>query len=639
MGSCRLPRRRKPEMEPFPDNIFNLADIVLKVAREDPERIAVIDLDGWEGYATRRYKRHTYAELSADAESVAVGLREMGIAELTRIVCMAPPSYETCVIGVALTRVGAFSIWIDPAVGYRNIAERLRRVKPEAFLGTALAHLGRITFGWGPRDLRKLVLTGSPLLPGARTITESPPFPGARSIRSLRKQAPADPEPPKVGPDDPCAVLYTTGSTGPAKPSLYLHRNFCQVFRNAHHSWRWDPDNEVPVDMAVFPAFLFIPISAGGTMVVPPIDFARQGPAQVDSAALIQVINDCQVGSFFAAPILIENLAREALARNLTMPSLKRVIGAGAPISGPVERMLSAVMAPDGELAANYGATEAMPSTEMGSREHLHGLWNMTEQGAGICVGYALPGVELKIIDIVDGPIDSIEETSELPTGQVGEILVRGEHVSPEYYLDPESTRKNKVPDPQGAWHRFGDVGYLDAQGRLWVCGRVSQRVKAAGGNVFPLQVEPLFDAHPKVRRSGLVGVPGPAGELPVLCVEVEPDVGKDKLAGLHRELLARAADSEMPNKIDAILFKRRLPVDPRHNSKIERPHLAKWAARQLSGRSQRTRPVAESPPPPAASSATAAVTVVRGAPVTRVTTGSTSGHVRTTRPPPPDHA
>ncbi|MCB0937096.1 MAG: AMP-binding protein [Mycobacterium sp.] len=568
-------------MEPFPGDIFNLADIVLRVAREDPERIAVVDLDGWESYGRRRYKRHSYAELSADAESVALGLREMGIAELTRIVFMSPPSYETAVIGAALTRVGAFSIWIDPSVGYRNIAERLSRVHPEAFVGNALAHLGRITFGWGPRDLRKLVLTESPLLPGGRIITGFPPFPGARSIRSLRRQAPAEPGPPHVGPDDPCAVLYTTGSTGPAKPSLYLHRNFCQVFRNAHHSWRWDPDNEVPVDMAVFPAFLFIPISAGGTMVVPPIDFARQSPAQVDSAALIQVINDCKVGSFFAAPVLIENLAREALARNLTMPSLKRVIGAGAPIAGPVERMMSAVMASDGEVAANYGATEAMPSTELGSREHLDGLWNLTEQGAGVCVGYALPGVELKIIDIVDGPIESIEETSELPTGQVGEILVRGKHVSPEYYLDPQSTRKNKVPDPQGDWHRFGDVGYLDAQDRLWVCGRVSQRVRAQGGNVFPLQVEPLFDAHPMVRRSGLVGVPGPAGEQPVLCVEVEPDVDNDDLPGLRRELLTLAADSYIANNIHAILFKRRLPVDPRHNSKIERPQLAKWAARQ----------------------------------------------------------
>ncbi len=596
MGSCRVQRRRRPEVDPFPDDIFNLADIVLRVAREDPDRIAVIDLDGWEGYGRRRYRRHTYAELSADAESVAVGLREMGIAELTRIVCMSPPSYETCVIGVALTRVGAFTIWIDPSVGYRNIAERLSRVHPEAFLGNALAHLGRITFGWGPRDLRKLVLTETPLSPGGRFITGFPPFPGARSIRSLRKPAPVNPPPPQVRPDDPCAVLYTTGSTGPAKPSLYLHRNFCQVFRNAHHSWGWDSDTEVPVDLAVFPAFLFIPISAGGTMVVPPIDFARQGPAQVDPAALIQVINDCGVKSFFAAPILIENLAREALARNVTMPSLKRVIGAGAPITGPVETMLRTVMAPDGELAANYGATEAMPSTELGSREHLEGLWALTEQGAGICVGYPLPGVELKIIDIVDGPIDSTEETSELPTGQIGEILVRGKHVSPEYYLDPDATRRNKVPDPQGDWHRFGDVGYLDAQGRLWVCGRVSQRVKAADRDVYPLQVEPLFDAHPRVRRSGLVGIPGPAGELPILCVEVEPDVGKDQLAGLRKELLARAAESAIANEIKAILFKHTLPVDPRHNSKIERSHLAKWAARQLSGSRFRSRPGAALP-------------------------------------------
>lgn len=572
-----------PRPELFPGDIFNLADIVLRIAREDPGRIAVVDLDGWEGLGARRYVKHTYAELSADVESVAVGLREMGIAERTRVVFMSPPSYETCVMGVALTRVGAFTIWIDPAVGYRNVAERLSRVKPEAFVGPVLAHMGRMTFGWGPRTMRKLIVTASPIVPGGHKLTGLPPFPGARSIRSLRKPAPTQPAAPAVGPDDPCAVLYTTGSTGPAKPSLYPHRSFCQVFRNAHHSWGFDQNPGVPVDMAVFPAFLFIPISAGGTVVVPPIDFARQGPAQVNSAALIGVINDCKVTSFFAAPILIENLAREALARNLTMPSLQRVIGAGAPITGPVEQMLAAVTGPEAELAANYGATEAMPSTELSSREHLAGLWDKTEQGAGVCVGHPLPGVELRIIGIVDGPIDSVDQTTQPGPGEVGEILVRGAHVSPEYYLDPESTRKNKVPDPTGTWHRFGDVGYLDAEGRLWVCGRVSQRVRAAGGDVFPLQVEPLFDAHPQVRRSGLVGVPGPDGQRPVLCVETQPGVGRQQRAALREELLALAASSAVTKAIDTVLFTSKLPVDPRHNSKIERPKLAKWAARQLS--------------------------------------------------------
>ncbi|NLA04940.1 MAG: AMP-binding protein, partial [Firmicutes bacterium] len=123
----------------FPDDIFNLADIVLGVARKDPERIAVIDLAGFGTRGKRRYKHHTYRELSADAEAVAPGLREMGIAERTRIVFMAPPSYEACVVGVALTRVGAVSVWIDTAVGYLNITERLGRVGIEAFFGIPVA--------------------------------------------------------------------------------------------------------------------------------------------------------------------------------------------------------------------------------------------------------------------------------------------------------------------------------------------------------------------------------------------------------------------------------------------------------------------------------------------------------------------
>ncbi|MFA6032839.1 MAG: fatty acid CoA ligase family protein [Myxococcota bacterium] len=558
-------------MEPFPNDIFNLADIVLRVAREDPDRISVIEPRGRQRNGKRRYSRHTYGELSAKAESVARGLRRMGIAERTPIVFMAPPGFEASVMGVALTRVGALTIWIDPAVGYRNVAERLSRVHPEAFFGIFLAHMGRLFFGWGPRRMRKLVVAGRA------------GFPGAISVRSLCGEAPSEPAPPDVTPEDPVSILYTTGSTGPAKPSLYRHKNFCQLFRNAHRSWRFYDDSETPVDMAVFPAFMFIPISAGGTMVVPPIDFARQGPAQVDPGALIEVINDCKVKSMFGSPVILENVAAHASSHGIAIPSLKRVIGGGAPITGRAERALLEVMNPGGTVAADYGATEAMPSTEMEARENLAGAWSLTEKGAGICVGRPLPGVELKIIDIIDGPINSIGETVELAGGKVGEILVRGKHVSPEYYLDDESTRKNKVPDADGgAWHRFGDAGYLDENGRLWVCGRVSQRVRAEGGPLFPLMCEPIFDAHPKVRRSGLVGVPGPVGDIPVLCIETEPDVRKSDWADLRSELLKMAAGSEAAGRLHEIVFKRRLPVDPRHNSKIERPELARWAARKV---------------------------------------------------------
>lgn len=558
-------------MSIFPDDIFNLADIALDVARKDPERIAVIDLDGFDSKGKRRYKRHTYRELSADAESVAPGLREIGIAERTRVVFMAPPSYETCVIGLALTRVGAATVWIDTAVGYLNITERLGRVGIEAFFGIPIAHLGRLVFGWGPRTLRKLLVTGKP------------GFPGAHTVASLRREAPAVPPPPQIGPEDPAAILYTTGSTGPAKPALYLQRNFCRLFRQAHHSWRFHEDQEPPVDIAVFPAFLFIPISAGGTMVVPPINFVTQGPADVAPNALLEVINDCGVKSMFGSPVLLENMGRCAVEKGIKTPTLKRIVGAGDVIKAPAKELLLRMMDYQGEVFANYGATEAMPTTEMCARETLKETWDQTMQGAGICVGRPLPGVELRIVSIVDGPVGTIEQTEELSRGEIGEILVRSKQISPRYYKEEASNLKNKIADPAGdSWHRYGDTGYLDDEGRLWVCGRVGHRVKSPSGPLFPLVCEAIFETHPQVKRCGLVGIPGSSGELPVVCIELKPGIRSAEREALREELLSLASKFEPTRAIQHFLFKRSLPLDPRHNSKIERPILAKWAAKQL---------------------------------------------------------
>ena len=275
------------------NEISNLANIAYEVARVDPERIAVIEPAGRDEQGKRKYNRYTYRQLSADAEAVAPGLREMGIVEHTRIVCMTPPSYETCVLALALQRVGALTLWIDPSVGYRNVGERLRRIKPEAFAGVTLAHAGRLIFGWGPRTLRKLIVVGKP------------GFPGARDLASLRRPAPPTPPQPQISPDDPAVVFYTTGSTGPAKPAMYTHRNVTQMYRVVHESWRFAGKKQPPVDMAVFPVFFIIALCAGGTMVVPPIDFARQSPAKARPKAMLEVINDCGVESCFASPVLL----------------------------------------------------------------------------------------------------------------------------------------------------------------------------------------------------------------------------------------------------------------------------------------------------------------------------------------------
>lgn len=569
------------------NNVFNLAEIALEVARSDPGRIAVVEPDGRERSGKRRYKRYTYRELSNDAEAIALGLRDIGVAECTRTVFMAPPSYESCVLQLALSRVGATMLWIDPAVGYLNVGERLRRLDPEAFVGIPLAHLARTVFGWGPRVMRKAIVLGAP------------GFPFAHDFRSLRKAVPAHPTMPQVDADDPAAVLYTTGSTGPAKATLYPHRNFCEIVRIAHQSWNFQP-GEVPVDMPAFPAFSFIALSAGGTVVVPPINFAFEGPADAKPDQIVEVINDCGVRSMFASPALLRNLGRYARQTGARTPSLKRVIGGGAPIVASIMEPLLEMMGEGAKVCANYGATEALPSTELEAAEALAETWPLTEQGHGICVGRPFEGVEIRIVAISDEPMSSIEDAHELPTGEIGEIVIHGGHVSPAYCRDEQNTRKHKIDDGEGGvWHRIGDAGYFDERGRLWYCGRVNQRVCTAGGAVYSLLAEPIFNTHPKVARSGLVGVRANGEELPVICIETVPGVRRSELPALREQLLALAARHEVTRQIGTLLFKDKLPVDPRHNSKIERPRLARWARGRI------TRPGAALPARKAELSAT----------------------------------
>src|SRR5690606_2237339 len=265
---------------------------------------------------------------------------------------------------------------------------RLGKIGPEAFVGIPIAHLARVVFGWGPRFPKQaIVINGK--------------FPAAKSIEQIKKMAREHTEFPKISPHDEAIVLYTTGSTGPAKPSLYLHKNYAQLYKRVAQSWRFSEDSESPVDLAIFPAFFLIALSGGGTVVVPPIKFP-ESPAKTDPKALLDVINDCGVKTCFASPVILENMASYAVENGIKTKSLRRIIGGGAPIYERVSRRLLEMMDGRGEVFANYGATEAMPSTEMSAKEAIESCFSLTAQGRGLCVGRALDGVELRIIAIED---------------------------------------------------------------------------------------------------------------------------------------------------------------------------------------------------------------------------------------------
>lgn len=536
------------------DRIFDLPDRLRELAQSDPDRVALVHVHG-NGQADTT----TYREFSERAERIAVGLREIGVGEGTLCSFMVPPGEDAMVLALALWRVGAVMVGIEPhSHGMRKVAKCLGRVGPTVFFGTPEAQLARRIFGWGRGTIKTSVTVGGR---------------GKLTLKSLERDLPADPKGPDVSPDDAAVIAFTTGSTGLPKPTVMTHRNFSAMIENVGTQWGLQERGNV-VDMPTFPMFWIIGMSHGGTVVVPPMNFATRGPGDADPAKLAETINEHRVGSMFASPALLANLSAYCNSRGITLPSVRRIVAGGAEVNGPIYAAVKQ-MIPGGELYSNYGATEALPVAEIDGTTVLTETWPQTQQGRGLCVGDPLPGTEVRIVAINDGPIDSIDNAVALPVDQIGEVIVRGDRISSHYHDAPQEMAKNKVADPDGRWHRLGDCGFLDDRGRLWVCGRVSHRVTAADRTYFALCTEPVFNAHADVARTALIRATAPDGATePAICVELEASAA-GSWERVERELRQRATEHDSTRGITRFVHVQKLPVDRRHNAKLDRPALS----------------------------------------------------------------
>lgn len=547
--------------------VIDLPDRILHIARRDPERVALVHVRR-PILGRSRHRTTTYAELSHRAEATAIGLREIGVREASLCSFMVPPGEDAMVLALALWRVGAVIVGIEPhSHGMTTVARCLARVGPEVFFGTREAQLARTVFGWGRGTVRTNIVVGGSI-------------PGMRSLTSLERPWLADPRPAAVSPDDPAVIAFTTGSTGNPKPTVMTHRNLTSMVRGVSAQWGLSDDGGV-IDMPTFPMFWIIGLSHGGTVVVPPMNFTTKGPGHADPAKLVRTIRDHDVRSMFASPALLTNLARHCDEHHVTLPTVERIVAGGAEIHGPLYAAVKKVV-PNGEMYSDYGATEALPVAEIDGTTVLDETWARTEAGEGLCVGHPLPDVEVRVIEIDDGPVATIDDALVLPAGRIGEVIARSPHISDRYWDAPDDMRDNKITDGATRWHRLGDTGWLDDQGRLWVCGRRSHRVVTAERTYYPLCCEPVFNAHPDVVRTALVGpklartdgVDGSVAVTAVVCVEVVDDV-RDQTARVARELRELAAEHEATRDITEFVFQDRLPVDRRHNAKIDRPALA----------------------------------------------------------------
>ena len=574
MIPCRWPARKRagdnPRMDPRPHTPCNIAASLPQLARERPDQVAMHCPD-----RAGRYRiAISYAQLDARSDAIAAGLARQGIVRGSRTVVMVRPTPEFFLLMYALFKLGAVPVLVDPGIDKRALKQCLGEAQPQAFIGIPLAMTAKALLGWA-KSARIRITTGSSAWLADATL---------QAVEAAGQDA--GPQLADTTPDEVAAVLFTSGSTGVPKGVVYRHRHFAGQIELLGRAFGMQPGG---VDFPTFPPFALFAPALGLTAVIPDMDPTR--PAQANPKKLHAAIRQFGATQLFGSPALMRVLADAGTA----MPTVKRVTSAGAPVPPDTVAAILKLLPDDAQFWTPYGATECLPVSVIEGRELLT-LRGKTEQGLGTCVGRPVPPNEVRLIAISDAPIARWEHVREVRAGQVGEITVAGPTATDSYFNRDAQTALAKISEtlPDGSTrivHRMGDLGWFDGEGRLWFCGRKSQRVvKDADTTLCTEQIEPVFNTHPQVRRTALVGVPRDKGAdaanagWAVLCVELDPGVRASDWPRIEAELRHLADGNVQTGPVDGFLhYPKPFPVDIRHNAKIGREKLALWAQREWS--------------------------------------------------------
>ncbi|MGO4259824.1 olefin beta-lactone synthetase [Lysobacter sp. TAB13] len=537
----------------------NIAAILPTLAAQSPERVAMRcpgtrRADGMASYDVVL----TYAQLDARSDAIAAGLAKRGIVRGTRTAVMVRPSPEFFLLMFALFKAGAVPVLIDPGIDKRALRQCLDEAAPEAFIGIPLAHVARVVLGWA-KSARIRITTGKRAFLADDTLE-----------RVERAGAGAGSQLANTQPDEVAAIVFTSGSTGVPKGVVFRHRHFVAQIEMMSQAFGMVPGG---VDLPTFPPFALFDPALGLTSIIPDMDPTR--PAQADPVKLLEAVTRFGCDQLFGSPALMAVLARHGQP----MPTVKRVTSAGAPVPPDTVARLRELLPDDAQFWTPYGATECLPVAVIEGRE-LQSTRAATEAGAGTCVGRAVERNEVRVIRIDDAAIAQWSDDLLVGAGVVGEITVAGPTATDSYFNRDSMTRLAKIRENAGGVerivHRMGDVGYLDEQGRLWFCGRKTHRVETASGPLYTEQVEPVFNTHPKVRRTALVGTGTFGAQVPLLWVELhQPRVGDTERKRIVEELREIGARHAHTAGIERFRFHPGFPVDIRHNAKIGREKLA----------------------------------------------------------------
>jgi olefin beta-lactone synthetase len=497
-------------------NEFNITDHFFLAAKNYPDRLAIV----------KNEDRITFGELAEQVKEAAAYFRSKGLSKGDRVLVFVPMNLDLYRIVLALFYIGATAVFMDEWVSKRRMEECCKVAQCKGFVGIFKARI----LGWFSSELRKIpIKTGS----------------------KIQKINQGDFEPAATVRTDTALITFTTGSTGIPKAAKRTHGFLDAQFKALIE--KIEPTNG-DVDMPVLPIVLLINLGLGSTSVI--ADFKASKPKTIEPEKIAALMKKEKVNRMVSSPFFLKQISGYIADQKIAFPDLKKIFTGGAPVFQS-EASLYKIAFPNTRVEIVYGSTEAEPISGILAEE----LIVASTKERGLCVGQIYHATQTHIIGITEEAItcSSAEEFSKLilAHGEIGEIVVSGDHVLSEYFNNDEALRRNKIFFEKECWHRTGDSGYFDSSARLFLTGRCSNLIYKGGQIISPFMQENLLMSISGVEMGTVLEM----GLQIVAVVELH--------SGMEQSRVEARVNKICP-EVSKVHFIAEMPRDPRHHSKID---------------------------------------------------------------------
>lgn len=545
----------------------NISRHIIEFSQRSPYQKAILCLSGRDANGKMSYSHLTYRQLNQQSDDIARGLQRAGVVRGTKTALQIQPGIQWFAVTYALLKIGAVPVIIQPSLGYRHMAQCIKAVEPEALITSPKFSMIQLLYPSNYQSVHLQINTDRRWLQkGLSLVDLLQNEPGPFQIADVQRQ-------------DLGMILFSTSNeSDEPKPIILTHKDLNAILLLIRSVMGI---SENSVFLSTFPFFMMIAPAMGIGQVIPSSQSLKA--LKIDPRMIIESIWDHGITHLLMSPthlMVLENFLKDA---GIFLSPIQRILSWGEAFPAEELQKLHYYINNETQVFPIYGMAEAPMITTLGSHEIVSETQIKTERGFGICQGKIVKDMEMQVIDVNDRPIDNWSDDLKVEGGNIGELVVRGEAVSNKYSNNVKADALTKIPDGKNMWHRTGDVGWVDTKGYFWFCGRKKDRIIISEEEtLYTIPCEAVFMRHQRVHRCIIVGVGPIPYQTPVLIIELAPGDSGKYISTLTHELIDLAQAYPHTGNIKKILFRKRFPVHPLFQQKINRKQLTIWAAKKL---------------------------------------------------------